>query len=80
MIPASNTLIAANSPRSRRGTAFGLASSVQAIAFIAGPMGAALFTALSLDLGFVFLTGLFFSLALLIVVCLREPRLASQAV
>ncbi|HEU0168974.1 MAG TPA: MFS transporter, partial [Chloroflexota bacterium] len=32
MIPATNTLIAANAPRSRRGTAFGLASSAQAIA------------------------------------------------
>jgi DHA1 family multidrug resistance protein-like MFS transporter len=57
MIPPTNSLIAGNVPRSRRGTAFGWAGSAQALAFVAGPMGAALFAAVSLDFGFVVLCG-----------------------
>jgi MFS family permease len=76
MIPATNTLIAANAPRSRRGTAFGLASSAQAIAFIAGPSSAAFFTAISLQLGFAVLGAISVALALVLLVWLREPPLA----
>src|SRR5690606_11977781 len=47
MLPPSNTLIASNVPRSRRGTAFGLAGSAQALAFIVGPMAAAWAAAVS---------------------------------
>jgi DHA1 family multidrug resistance protein-like MFS transporter len=75
MIPATNTLIAGNASRARRGTAFGIASSAQAIAFMAGPMAAALFTAVSLDLGFVVLGGLFLGLGGLLLLGLREPSL-----
>ena len=73
MLPASNTLIAANVPRDRRGTGFGLAGSAQAAAFLVGPMGAAGFAAVSLNLGFVVLGALFAGLALLLFVALREP-------
>jgi MFS family permease len=78
MIPASNTLIAANVSRARRGTAFGVASSAQALAFIAGPMAAALFAAWSLDLGWALLGALFLGLALLLAAALREPSLSDE--
>jgi DHA1 family multidrug resistance protein-like MFS transporter len=74
MVPATNSLIAANAPRSRRGTAFGWAGSAQALAFVAGPMGAALFAAISLDLGFVVLFGILCAIAVLLFFALREPR------
>jgi DHA1 family multidrug resistance protein-like MFS transporter len=73
MVPATNTLIAANISRARRGTAFGVASSAQAVAFMVGPMTAALFTAVSLELGFVVMAGLFCGLGFLILVAMREP-------
>lgn len=76
MLPASNTLIASNVARERRGTAFGLAGSAQALAFIAGPMGAAWFAAISMTAGFVIMGGLFVGMALLLLWCLREPRLS----
>jgi DHA1 family multidrug resistance protein-like MFS transporter len=75
MLPATNTLIAANVPRDRRGTGFGLAGSAQAAAFLVGPMGAAGFAAVSLGLGFVVIGALFGALALLLFVTLREPRI-----
>ncbi len=78
MVPATNTLIASNAPRERRGTAFGLASGVQAIAFMVGPMAAAGFAAVSLDLGFVVLGALFLGLAALVVLVLAEPDLRSS--
>jgi len=73
MLPATNTLIAANVPRDRRGTGFGIASSAQAAAFFVGPMGASVFAAISINLGFVVLGGLFAGLALLLFLRLREP-------
>lgn len=75
MLPATNTLIAANVPRDRRGTGFGLAGSAQAAAFLVGPMGAAGFAAVSLALGFVVIGALFGALALLLFVALREPTI-----
>ncbi len=75
MLPASNTLIASNSPRERRGTAFGLAGTAQALAFMVGPMSAAIFAAISLQLGFVVLGVLCFALAGLLGWKLREPEL-----
>ena len=75
MVPATNTLIAANSPRDRRGTAFGLASGVQAVAFMVGPMAAAGFAAISLNLGFAVLGVLFVALAVAIHLAVREPTL-----
>ncbi len=59
MMPAANTVIAASAPYERRGAAFGLASSVQALAFVAGPLGAAYFAHTSLSLGFVLLGSYF---------------------
>jgi DHA1 family multidrug resistance protein-like MFS transporter len=79
MIPASNTLIAGNAPRSRRGTAFGVASSAQALSFMIGPFSAALFAAVSLDLGFVVLAGVLFALAPVVFLFLREPALTDRS-
>ena len=75
MLPASNTLIASNVPRERRGTAFGLAGSAQALAFIVGPMAAAWFAAISMNTGFVILGGLFLAVGALVLWRLREPTL-----
>jgi DHA1 family multidrug resistance protein-like MFS transporter len=80
MIPATNTLIASNVSRGRRGTAFGIASSAQALAFMIGPMAAALFAAVSLDLGFIVLGGIFIGLGLLLLVALREPKIETERV
>ena len=74
MVPATNTLIAASAPRDRRGTAFGLASGMQAIAFAVGPLAAAAF-ADSFDLGFVILGGIFVALGVMIWIAVREPEL-----
>ena len=79
MIPAANTLIAGNAPRSRRGTAFGLASSAQAVSFMIGPFSAALFASLSIDLGFVVLAGVLFVLAFVLLAALREPVMNDAA-
>lgn len=73
LVPASNTLIAANVPRNRRGTAFGIASGAQAISFIAGPMGAAAFAAISLTLGYGVLAAAFGVFAVFVLLALREP-------
>jgi DHA1 family multidrug resistance protein-like MFS transporter len=75
LLPASNTLIAANAPRERRGTAFGFAGSAQALAFMAGPMSAAAFAAISLVFGYFVLAALFLGLGLLAWLWLREPRI-----
>jgi len=75
MLPASNTLIASAVPRARRGTAFGFAGSAQAIAFMVGPLAAAGFAAVSLDLGFFVLGALFVALGVLLRLALAEPRL-----
>ena len=74
MFPATNTLIAMNVARARRGTAFGLATSAQAVGNMAGPLAAALFTATSLQLGFAVIGGLMAILAALIGLVVREPR------
>ncbi len=79
MLPASNTLIASNVPRERRGTAFGLAGSAQALAFIAGPMAAAWFAAVSMTMGFVVLGGLFLAMGALMAWRMREPRFGVDA-
>jgi DHA1 family multidrug resistance protein-like MFS transporter len=73
MMPATNALIATNVPRSRRGTAFGLATAARAFALSAGPLGAWAIAATSLQVGFVVLAGLFLALAALIWMTLREP-------
>ena len=76
MTPTTSTLIAANAPRARRGTAFGIASSAQAISFAVGPVGAAIFAAVSLEAGFIFLAALLLALAVLLRLTLREPDLS----
>ncbi len=75
MIPAANTLIAGNVSRSRRGTAFGLASSAHALAFMIGPFGAALFAGVSIGLGFIVTAGILLLLGLLLLAMLREPSM-----
>jgi DHA1 family multidrug resistance protein-like MFS transporter len=77
MTPSTNTLIAANVSRDRRGTAFGVAGSAQALASFVGPAAAAVFAALSLGVGFVILAGLLLALGLLLFRALREPVYAS---
>jgi len=73
--PTTSTLIAANATRARRGTAFGIASSAQAISFTVGPIGAAVFAAVSLEAGFIALAGMLLALALLLKLTLQEPDL-----
>jgi len=73
MSPVTNTLIAFNVSRERRGTAFGLASGAQAAAFMVGPMAAALFATLSLETGFAILGVMLVGLAILIRLILKEP-------
>jgi DHA1 family multidrug resistance protein-like MFS transporter len=76
MFPATNTLIAMNTNRSRRGTAFGLASGAQALAFMTGPATAALFAATSLRAGFAAMGALLVCMGLVIAVSVREPGTA----
>jgi MFS family permease len=80
MVPACNTLIASNVSRGRRGTAFGIASSAQAVSFMVGPLFATVFTALSLHLGFIVLGGVFAALAALLAVAMREPEVEKQRI
>jgi len=79
-MPATNALIASTVQPARRGTAFGLASSAQAIAFMVGPMSAAAFAATSLPLGFLVCAGLFAALALVVAVFSRELPKAGRPV
>jgi MFS family permease len=72
-IPAVNTLIAANVSRQHRGTGFGWAASAQALAFVVGPAGAAMFGAISLSLGFVVLGITLVAMACLSFAFVREP-------
>jgi len=74
MIPTSNMLIAFNTPAARRGTAFGLGGSAQAIAIAVGPMAAALFVATSMAWGFAAIGVVCAALAALMHRRLREPR------
>ena len=73
MMPATNAMIAFNVTRERRGTAFGIASAAQAMAFMVGPMGAAMFATFSLKAGFVTVSVLLVALAALVGVAVREP-------
>ena len=73
MMPATNTVIALNVSRERRGTAFGIASAAQAVAFMVGPMGAALSATISLKAGFAAVSILFIALAVLVALAVREP-------
>jgi len=75
-MPATNALIASTVEHARRGTAFGLASSAQAIAFMVGPMSAALFAATSLAAGFLVCAALFAALAVVVLVFGRPPTSA----
>jgi len=73
MIPATNTLIATNVSRERRGTGFGIASSAQAMALMVGPIAAAAFGAYSITLGFATIAALFGCIAALVFFAIREP-------
>lgn len=66
-MPAVNALIASSVDPVRRGTAFGLASSAQAVAFMVGPMSAAYFASVSLALGFIVCAAFFLLLAVVLV-------------
>ncbi|HEU0074350.1 MAG TPA: MFS transporter [Dehalococcoidia bacterium] len=74
MVPALNTLIAANVRRSRRGTAFGVAGTVQALAFGVGPLAGAFFAAVSLDAGFFTVALLFLAVGFVLFTWVREPQ------
>lgn len=79
-MPATNALIASTVEPARRGTAFGLASSAQAVAFMIGPMSAAFFAATSLALGFVVCGVLFLCLALVVAFLSKPATEATQPV
>jgi DHA1 family multidrug resistance protein-like MFS transporter len=74
LVPALNTLIASNVRRSRRGTAFGVAASFQAGAFAVGPLAGAFFAAVSLDLGFYAMAGVFLVLGFVLFTYVRQPE------
>jgi len=74
IIPATNTLIASSVPLDLRGTAFGLAASIQATGFIVGPLAAALFARFSLRAGFVAVALAFLASAALVAICLKPIR------
>lgn len=74
MVPALNTLIAANVRRSRRGTAFGVAGTVQALAFAVGPLAGAFFAAVSLNAGFFAVAALFLAVGFVLFTWIREPQ------
>lgn len=76
LVPAINTHIASSVTRSRRGTGFGIAATAQSFSFAIGPGGAAFFAAVSLDLGFAVVAGLFLALGMVMFAALREqlPR------
>lgn len=75
IIPSTNTLIASSVPLDLRGTAFGLAASIQAIGFIVGPLAAALFARFSLRAGFVTVAIAFLAGATLVTLCLKPSQL-----
>lgn len=75
MLPGTNTLIAASVSPQRRGTAFGFASSAQALAFMVGPTGAAVMSTVSFAGGFVVVGALFLAMAVVLFAALREPDL-----
>lgn len=71
-MPATNTLIAGTVGPERRGSAFGLASSAQALAFMVGPFSAAWFAGHSLPLGFVAAAVGFGLLGFMLIATLRQ--------
>ena len=79
MVPVTNMLIAANVSRARRGTAFGIAASAQAVALFIGPGGGALFGAFSYDLGFAISAALMLAVGLFLFISLKEPKAAEAA-
>lgn len=79
LVPVTNTLIAATASRARRGTAFGIAGSAQAMAFVVGPGGAALFAAISMDAGFGFLALFLVAVGGLVFAALKEPSGQAEA-
>ena len=79
-MPAVNALIASTVEPVRRGTAFGLASSAQAVAFMVGPMSAAYFASVSLALGFFVCAACFVLLAAVLVLFASGRKLAPRPV
>jgi DHA1 family multidrug resistance protein-like MFS transporter len=79
LVPAINTHIASSVPRSRRGTGFGIAATAQALSFAVGPGGAAFFAAVSLDLGFTVIAGLFVAIGVVMFSLIREQQLVPTA-
>jgi MFS family permease len=79
-MPAVNAMIASTVEPARRGTAFGLASSAQAIAFMIGPLSAAYFASTSLGMGFVVCGALFALLALVVGLFSRVPNARPQPI
>jgi DHA1 family multidrug resistance protein-like MFS transporter len=75
MIPSTNTLIASSVTPAWRGTAFGVASSFQAAAFILGPLSAAGFATFSIFSGFLAVGGVFLLTGIVLLVFLKEPEI-----
>lgn len=76
MIPATNTLIATSVAPERRGTAFGIASSVQAIAFVSVAPIAAGLARFSITAGFVAIAVVLLLTAALVFAGLKEPAVS----
>jgi DHA1 family multidrug resistance protein-like MFS transporter len=75
LVPAINTHIAGSVTRSRRGTGFGIAATAQSFSFAIGPASAAFFAAVSLDLGYAVLAGLFLALGVVMFSAIREQQM-----
>ena len=73
-------MIASTVDPARRGTAFGLARSAQAIAFMVGPMSAAYFASTSLTVGFAVAGALFVLLAVVVALFSRPVESAAEPV
>jgi DHA1 family multidrug resistance protein-like MFS transporter len=78
LVPAINTRIAESVTRSRRGTGFGIAATAQSLSFAIGPASAALFVAISQDLGFAVLAGGFLALGVVMFSGIREGQAAHR--
>jgi MFS family permease len=76
MVPGTNALIAALTPRGREGSAFGLAASMQSLAILVGPLGGGLTADLAgLRTVYLVLTGVLIVAAAVAFIFVREPSL-----
>lgn len=81
MLPTTNALIGALSPRGREGSSFGVASSAQALTMAVGPLlGGGMAAAFGVHAGFVAAAAVLYVAALLAALFVREPSVEMTAV